>query len=133
MRQLDQDVRKFWQFVYEQAGGNPAEARKLARDMVGRNADGRSLGADPESEQFPDSTEATRFEQNQFTFEIDPAGARCPFGAHVRRANPRNADFPERPANLSRSSSSMLGFGPNRFRRRPNVIRPLSSHSATWS
>jgi deferrochelatase/peroxidase EfeB len=54
--------------------------------------------------------------QNQFTFDSDPAGARCPFGAHVRRANPRNADFPTRPANLFKKLISMLGFGPNGFR-----------------
>jgi deferrochelatase/peroxidase EfeB len=26
---------------------------------------------------------------NDFTFEDDPGGARCPVGAHIRRANPR--------------------------------------------
>jgi len=31
---------------------------------------------------------------NTFTFESDPEGHRCPIGAHIRRANPRNADLP---------------------------------------
>ena len=31
---------------------------------------------------------------NAFTFDSDPAGHRCPIGAHIRRANPRNADLP---------------------------------------
>jgi deferrochelatase/peroxidase EfeB len=32
---------------------------------------------------------------DQFTFKNDPDGATCPYGAHIRRANPRNADLPE--------------------------------------
>ena len=54
--------------------------------------------------------------KNQFTFDQDPAGARCPFGAHVRRTNPRNTDFPNRPASLLQKLITMLGFGPNGFR-----------------
>ena len=32
---------------------------------------------------------------DQFTFKADPDGTTCPLGAHIRRANPRNADLPE--------------------------------------
>jgi deferrochelatase/peroxidase EfeB len=31
---------------------------------------------------------------NAFTFDTDPAGNRCPIGAHIRRTNPRTADLP---------------------------------------
>jgi deferrochelatase/peroxidase EfeB len=31
---------------------------------------------------------------NAFTFDADPAGHRCPIGAHIRRTNPRTADLP---------------------------------------
>ena len=31
---------------------------------------------------------------NQLTFKTDPDGTGCPYGAHVRRANPRSADLP---------------------------------------
>jgi len=31
---------------------------------------------------------------NAFTFDADPAGNRCPIGAHIRRTNPRTADLP---------------------------------------
>ena len=31
---------------------------------------------------------------DQFTFRTDPDGTACPLGAHIRRANPRNADMP---------------------------------------
>src|SRR5204862_8034038 len=35
LRQLEQDVRKFWRFLHEQAGGNLTEAGKLGAKMVG--------------------------------------------------------------------------------------------------
>ena len=54
--------------------------------------------------------------QNQFTFDGDPAGCAVRFGAHVRRANPRNADFPGRPTGLSAPHRDRSGFGRNGFR-----------------
>ncbi len=114
MRQLDQDVRKFWQFIDKQAAGDAAERDKLAAAMVGRKADGEPL-VPIRNEPIPgiDEKQASK---NQFTFDDDPVGAGCPFGAHVRRANPRNADFPERPANALKKLMTILGFGPDRFR-----------------
>lgn len=116
IRQLEQDVRGFWQFVHQQSGADMAAAQTLAAAMVGRTRAGDPLlplqsqpipGVGPKPEQI---------RQNQFTFDQDPAGARCPFGAHVRRANPRNTDFPERPANLLKKLLTLLGFGPRGFR-----------------
>lgn len=116
MRQLEQDVRGFWRFVHQQSGGDARAAQQLAAAMVGRTRAGEPLvplqsrpipgtGADPE-----------QIRLNQFTFDQDTAGARCPFGAHVRRANPRNTDFPERPTSLLKKLLTMLGFGPQGFR-----------------
>jgi deferrochelatase/peroxidase EfeB len=116
LRQLEQDVRTFWQFVHQQAGGNAADAQKLATAMVGRTRAGDPL-VPVQQQPIPGTgTAPERIRQNQFTFDQDPAGARCPFGAHVRRANPRNSDFPERPANLLKKLLTMLGFGPQGFR-----------------
>ena len=53
--------------------------------------------------------------KNQFTYESDPAGVCCPLGAHIRRANPRNSDFPERRLTALRKLIIMLGFGPKGF------------------
>jgi len=116
IRQLDQDVRKFWQFVHQQSGGDAAETEKLAAAMVGRTRDGDPLvpvqdTPIPGVEQKPE-----QIRQNQFTFDQDPAGSRCPFGAHVRRANPRNPDYPGRPTSLLKKLVTMLGFGPRGFR-----------------
>jgi deferrochelatase/peroxidase EfeB len=48
---------------------------------------------------------------NGFTYEGDPAGEQCPLGAHVRRANPRNADFPRKPVGPAAHLAALLGFG----------------------
>ena len=47
---------------------------------------------------------------NDFTYEADPQGLRCPLGAHIRRANPRNADLPPGGRGLFSRLSRMLGF-----------------------
>jgi len=125
MRQLRQDVRSFWQFVNRQAGGNSAEADKLAAAFVGRTRAGDPLvplqeqpipGIGPDSDQI---------RQNQFTFDKDLMGAGCPFGAHVRRENPRNTDYPGRPTGLAKLIT-MLGFGPGGFR--DDLTSPVRFH-----
>ena len=116
MRQLRQEARMFWQFAKQQAGGDNAAAEKLAAAMVGRTRAGDPL--EPIQEQLIPGikTKQGKKEQNRFTFDQDPAGSRCPFGAHVRRANPRNTDFPDRPGNALTKLITMLGFGPRGFR-----------------
>jgi len=65
----------------------------IAAKLVGRWQDGTSLvrnplmpGAAQQSSALPD---------NDFLFgKEDPAGFSCPFGAHIRRANPRETRFP---------------------------------------
>ena len=116
IRQLDQDVRKFWQFVHGQSGGDLAEPGKLAAAMVGRTRDGDPLVPVQEKAIPGIGQEPEQIRQNQFTFDQDPAGSRCPFGAHVRRANPRNADYPGHPTSLFKKLVTMLGFGPRGFR-----------------
>lgn len=113
MRQLEQDVGNLWQFLYKQAGGNLAEARQLGAKMVGRTQAGDPL-VPIQNQPIPGIDPATA-KQNQFTYESDPVGARCPFGAHIRRTNPRNTDFPERRLNALRKLLIMLGFGPKGF------------------
>lgn len=114
MRQLQQDVRWFWRFVNEQAGGDSAKAAKLAAAMVGRKRDGDPL-VPIQKDAIPGvESKQGRVQQNQFTFDSDPSGVRCPFGSHVRRANPRNTDFPGRPSLLKKLIIA-LGFGSKRF------------------
>jgi deferrochelatase/peroxidase EfeB len=116
MRQLHQDVTGFWRFLGEHSGGDVAQAEKLAAAMVGRTKEGDPLAPiqrQPIPGVGPDPEE---IRLNQFTYDGDPRGVRCPFGAHIRRANPRNTDFPVRPTGLFSKIRIMLGFGPKRFR-----------------
>jgi deferrochelatase/peroxidase EfeB len=113
MRQLEQDVRGLWQFLYAQAGGNLAEAAQLGAKMVGRTRAGDPL-VPIQTEPIAGIDPGTA-KQNQFTYETDPAGTRCPFGAHIRRTNPRNSDFPERRPSALRRLITILGFGQRGF------------------
>jgi len=115
MRHLRQDVRSFWQFIYQQTGADPAEAEKLAAAFVGRTKAGNPL-VPIQQEAIPGiGSRPDQIRQNQFTFDQDPAGTACPLGSHVRRSNPRNADYPGRPIGFARLVAT-LGLGRNSFR-----------------
>jgi hypothetical protein len=102
MRQLRQDVHGFWQHVDRQAGGNPGLRERLAGAMVGRTLHGEPL--------VERSNGAPPTDLNAFTYGGDPRGVRCPLGAHVRRANPRNADLPPGDPGIVSRLVRMLGF-----------------------
>jgi Dyp-type peroxidase family len=91
MRQLSQDVARFWTFLDDRtkdaAGGSSRERMdRLGAALVGRWPSGAPLVLSPHRDD-PDLGTA-----NAFGFaEVDPFGERCPLGAHVRRANPRDA------------------------------------------
>ena len=112
-RQLEQDVPGFWKFLYEQHGGNLEEISQLGAKMVGRTRAGDPLV--PIQTEPIAGTDPRTVKQNQFTYEADPTGTRCPFGAHIRRTNPRNSDFPERRPGALRRLIIILGFGPKGF------------------
>lgn len=126
MRTLKQDVRSFWKFAHDQSGGNSEEAERLASAFVGRTRAGEPL-VPTQTQAIPgiDQTDPEQVAKNQFTFTKDPKGSRCPFGAHVHRANPRNADFPGRPTGLKKLIT-MLGFGPKGFR--DDLMSPVRFH-----
>lgn len=89
-RQLRQDVGGFWRFLdgatrRPDGGSDPDRRLRLAAKMVGRWPDGSPLALAPER---PDPAHAGATE---FGYFVDAHGARCPVGAHVRRANPRDS------------------------------------------
>lgn len=112
-RQLDQDVRGFWQFMDRHANSDPRTRQELAELLVGRQQNGDPL---IELSQQPiagiDSKDAA---QNQFTFDSDSKGLRCPLGAHIRRANPRTTDLPGASSNIFSKLKHTLGFNENSF------------------
>ena len=86
-RQLRQDVAAFWAFADEhvqESGRGSAEA--LAAKMVGRWPSGAPLVRAPEQD------DPSLSSLNDFAYGTeDPAGLRCPVGAHIRRTNPRDS------------------------------------------
>jgi Dyp-type peroxidase family len=85
-RKLKQDTSGFWRCMLERARpeGDPSAATKLASAMVGRWPSGAPLVKYPEFDPGPGS------EKEDFSYADDPDGMKCPLGAHIRRANPRD-------------------------------------------
>jgi deferrochelatase/peroxidase EfeB len=108
LRTLEQDVQGFWKFLDAQTNSGPEQREALASAMVGRRRDGNPLEA-LSNEPIAGVPPATAAE-NQFTFDYDASGATCPLGAHIRRANPRNADLPTPPVYGLRRWLRMVGL-----------------------
>ena len=92
-RKLDQNVRGFKRKEQELATalGFTGQARELAGAMVvGRFEDGTPVT-------LSDEAKAAN-PPNDFNYNADP-GARCPFHAHIRKANPRGTGGLETPPN----------------------------------
>jgi len=99
MRQLEQDVRGFWAWTDSASQSTGVGRLALAEAMVGRTVEGNPLvGLSPDP--IPGISDSGTDAPNRFTYEGDAGGTRCPFGAHIRRANPRNADLPGHPGSL---------------------------------
>jgi deferrochelatase/peroxidase EfeB len=110
LRELVQDVRGFWRFIAAQADDD-AQSIALAQAMVGRQMSGEALipvRDQPIQGVGPDELDVAH---NRFTYDEDPTGLHCPFGAHVRRANPRTGDMPSGSEGLILRLIRMLGFG----------------------
>jgi len=123
LRDLRQDVRGFWQYLEQQAGAAGVQRQKLAEAMVGRTLSGNPLV--PLLEQPIPGIEPGD-SLNRFTFQADPLGALCPLGAHIRRANPRNADMPGDASGWLSQLIGTLGFGTHGLR--DDLIAPTRFH-----
>ncbi len=111
IRQLEQNVEGFKDFVeakaselrreYEgltEAAGAPITAQWVAAKMLGRWPDGAPL-VDRPSANSGGYLQKHEQSDNNFTFGADdPQGLLCPFGAHIRRANPRDSMQPDDPS-----------------------------------
>ena len=65
------------------AGSNPEQSKQLAETMLGRETQRRA--AVPLQNKPIDGVGKDEKDRayNQFTFDNDPDGVRCPFGAHM--------------------------------------------------
>ena len=110
LRTLKQDVPGFWRYVDAQSGGDAAQRKQLAEAMVGRRMDGQPLVPPSDAPIAGVDGDPAARAKNGFTFDDDVAGLRCPVGAHIRRANPRNPDLPAGTTGLFSRAIRMLGF-----------------------
>jgi Dyp-type peroxidase family len=88
VRQMEEDVAGFWNMIRAhcmRADATPdTDAEELlAAKIFGRWTDGTPLAVSPDH----DGMDPAKL--NDFGFSDDPYGYKCPVGAHVRRANPR--------------------------------------------
>ena len=92
VRKLEQNVALFTEYLRRASAGSPAREEWLAAGIVGRWRDGTPLMKSPNS---PDPSVAAdrgpKGKANDFLYKDDPRGTTCPLGAHIRRANPRDA------------------------------------------
>ena len=102
VRELHQDVAALRRF--EEQVGRPAIEK-----MVGRRSDGSPLAGDGEG----GATNDFGYARN------DPDGERCPIGAHIRRANPRDGRRDSPPDTLDSTKRHRL------LRRGRSFGRPL--------
>jgi Dyp-type peroxidase family len=101
-RKLEQNVTAFRDYT----ASTPDDPDEIAAKLVGRWQDGTSLVQAPLAS--PEVSPG-HHPGNAFDYSEDPRGARCPLGAHVRRANPRTS----------------LGWGTDRVRRHRIIRRGM--------
>lgn len=88
-RKLEQNVRKFRDYLDHWGSKYPGGREKLKAKFMGRWSDGTPLVLSPDK---PDPALAADPQlNNNFSYRSDPEGQRCPLGAHIRRANPRDS------------------------------------------
>ena len=105
-RQLHQDVRGFWRWVYAQAGDDGAVT--LAEAMVGRRLESGEPFTGLGRSEIPGIDRNDK--KNSFNYRGDPDGRVCPIGAHIRRANPRTGDYPQGRMGLIKKLLALLGL-----------------------
>jgi Dyp-type peroxidase family len=88
-RKLHTRVAAFRQYISQTAKDSAEEAEWLAAKIVGRWQSGAPLALAPNKDDPELGADPKR--NNAFMFGDDPRGLKCPTGAHVRRANPRDS------------------------------------------
>jgi Dyp-type peroxidase family len=91
-RKLYQDVAAFRQYLITAAktlyGSDDHYHQELvAAKMMGRWRSGCPVDLSPDKDDLTIAADPQR--RNNFTYESDEQGLRCPIGAHLRRSNPR--------------------------------------------
>jgi Dyp-type peroxidase family len=127
VRQLSQDVRGFWNYLdaaTKDSDGvsDPPARTRLGAKMVGRWPNGAPLAL------APDAEDSGLADANEFGYhQIDADGYRCPYGAHIRRANPRDSLDPK-----PGTDESLAVNKRHRILRRGREYGPPLTEEAIW-
>jgi Dyp-type peroxidase family len=89
VRKLKQNVQLFRDYLDKESHAYPGGKEKLAAKFVGRWRDGTPLELRPDGHDTALANDGER--NNDFRYAEDLDGAKCPLGAHIRRARPRDA------------------------------------------
>ncbi|PZF72623.1 Dyp-type peroxidase [Taibaiella soli] len=126
-RQLEQHVDRFWKFIDEKSildkGTDEERRNRLAAKMMGRWPSGASLIEYPDNDPGNSYSEKVMLD-DKISYAGDPDGLKCPYGSHVRRANPRDHfedNTPERSIQLTKKHRIVR-------RARPYVIENPEEH-----
>ena len=87
-RKFHMNVAAFRKYLRSQAS-SPEEQELIAAKMVGRWRSGAPLVLAPERDDPALGSDRKR--NNEFSYADDMKGFKCPFSAHIRRVNPRDA------------------------------------------
>ncbi len=88
-RKYFMDVPLFTRFLREHAAATGGDAELVAAKIMGRWRDGTPLVLSPHRPDPELAADPGRVDD--FLYGDDLSGQRCPLGAHIRRANPRDA------------------------------------------
>jgi Dyp-type peroxidase family len=88
IRKFHMDVAAFRRYLRDQ-GSSLEEEELIAAKMVGRRRSGAPLVLAPDRDDPALGTDGNR--NNDFSYADDMKGLKCPFSAHIRRVNPRDA------------------------------------------
>ena len=110
-RKLAQRVREFRRYVAAEGSAYPGGVELFKAKLVGRWSDGTPLMLSPNHPDPAIVSDTSRV--LNFKYSDDPDGLKCPIGAHIRRANPRDTNgFAGRLSNRHRIIRRGIAYGP---------------------
>lgn len=109
VRKLRQDVTALNDFLARETASGQISPNELKAKMIGRTVNGDALAAPA----IP--------QDNDFNY-AGPDGAKCPFQAHIRRANPRTPAKPDTPnqPTVPRLVRRGMSYGPKYDEKKPD-------------
>lgn len=103
IRKLEQEVEAFERFIAAETTRINRDHPRLSPSMTEERLKARMLGRYPDGTPLIPTSDGSL---NNFHYDGDREGARCPFASHIRRTNPRSAFVGRRTARMVRRGMS---------------------------